>query len=486
MNDKKFVFKVVKFNRLKKFAREFIACCCILLTVTMIFEKYCKLANYAKDAFYEFNNFIDKDLIDVLCVGSSHMYCHINPVQMFDDFGIAAFDLGAGSQAIPFSYYYIEEAFKTQTPSLVILDTYMMVASDGTEKENAQGNFINMKISYTKYKALKSIDGLEDRTDILLNFPIMHNRYSDIGFWSFDMEEGSSSTYLGYRYGTEVQPYDMENVVDISSVTEVSTVSERKETYLRKCIELCKENNVDIVLVNSPFPEINEEYQQVYNRVQQIADEYKIDFFNGCLYVDEMGLDYATDYMGGRHLNYLGAEKYTRWLIERLLAEGYVFKDCRGDERYRYWEDESKRLNYVMMRDLQYNQMEFADLMNLLRSDNNLYFVLSYNGTSESLQPQYRDYLVKWGIPLDSSGVLVYKRGKLIWQSYFNGEDSYADYLQRNWIVVEAGQEDCLMVKMCNNNVGIVDRMAEPTINVYVYNEFTRSFYIGREYPQVY
>ncbi len=486
MKEKSFYYKVNKSNGFKKVAREFIACCCILLMVTMIFAKYCKLTNFSKDAFYEFNNFIDKDLIDVLCVGSSHMYCHINPVQMFDDFGIVAFDLGAGSQAVPFSYYYLEEAFKTQTPSLVILDTYMMISSDDAEKENAQGNFINMNLSYTKYKALQSVDGLEDRMDILLNFPIMHNRYGSINNLSFDLEEGSSSTYLGYRYGTEMQPYDMKDVVDISSVTEVSAVSERKETYLRKCIELCKENNVDIVLVNSPFPEINEEYQQVYNLVQQIANEYEIDFFNGCLYLEQMELDYSTDYMGGRHLNYLGAEKYTRWLVGRLLEEGYEFQDRRGDERYKYWEDESKRLNYAMMRDLQYNQMEFTDLMNILQADDNLYYILSYNGTAETLLPEYRDYLQSQGIMADSSGIFVFKRGKLIWQSCFDDGDSYADYVQRNWIMVEAGQEDCLMVKMCNNNVGVVDRTAEPSVNVYVYNEFTRSYYIGREYPQVY
>ncbi len=480
-----FFSKVKKF-RYKKISRGVIACCSIVMIVVLVFARYCKLANYAKDAFYEFNNFVDKNLIDVLCVGSSHMYCHINPVQMFDDYGIAAFDLGAGSQAVPFSYYYLEEAFKTQKPSLVILDTYMMISADEAEKEDAQGNFINMKISYTKYKALQSIDGLEGRTDILFNFPIMHNRYDSINYLSYDLEEGSSSTYLGYRYGTEVQPYEMENVADISSVTEVGTVSERKETYLRKCIELCQEKNIDIVLVNSPFPEINEDSQQVYNFVQQIADEYGIDFYNGCLFTDEMALDYTTDYMGGRHLNYLGAGKYTKWLVERLREDGYVFQDRRGDKKYKYWEEESARLNYIMKRDLQYNQMGFADLMDMLRSDDNLYFILGYNGTAKALLPEYRDYLEDWGISLDSPGVFVFKKGELVWQSYSDGENSYADYIQRNWIMVNTEEEDCLTVKMCNHDVGIINNAAEPSINVYVYNEFTRSYYISREYPQVY
>ena len=199
-----------------------------------------------------------------------------------------------------------------------------------------------------------------------------------------------------------------------------------------------------------------------------------------------MALDYTTDYMGGRHLNYLGAGKYTKWLVERLCEDGYVFQDRRGDKKYKYWEEESARLNYIMKRDLQYNQMGFADLMDMLRSDDNLYFILGYNGTAEALLPEYRDYLEDWGISLDSPGVFVFKKGELVWQSYSDGENSYADYIQRNWIMVNTEEEDCLTVKMCNHDVGIINNAAEPSINVYVYNEFTRSYYISREYPQVY
>lgn len=479
------IFVFSRFHGIKKLIRRLIACGCILLTVFVLFNRYYKLANSARGAFYEFNNFIDNGLIDVLCIGSSHMYCHINPVQMYDDYGIAAFDMGAGSQTVPFSYYYLEEAFKTQSPYLVILDVYLMIGADSAEKEKAQANFMGMKPSYTKYRALRSIDGLDNLADVFWNFPIMHTRYSNINAGSYYLEEGSSATYLGYSYQTNIQPYDSSTILDIGSVIEVGSVSERKELYLRKCIELCKENNVDIVLVNSPFPEITEDDQKVYNFVQQIADEYGVEFLNGCLYTEAMELDYMTDYMGERHLNYLGAAKYTKWLTEYLLMKGYVFPDRRGDKRYEYWEEESKRLNYMMLRDLKCNQMEFTELMDFLRLDDNFYYILIYNGTSDALLPEYDEYLRNLGIILDAPKIFIYKKGELVWQSYFSKEETYADYIQGNWIKV-TGNIDQFTVSICDNCVGIIDKNAGTSICVFAYNEFMRSYYIGREYLQIY
>ncbi|MDE6767127.1 MAG: hypothetical protein K2J35_02895, partial [Eubacterium sp.] len=413
-----------------------------------------------------------------------HMYCHVNPVQMYDDYGIAAFDLAAGSQAIPFSYYYLEEALKTQKPSLVILDVYMMIVDDSQEKEEAQANFVSMKPSYTKYRALRSIDGLENLWDIFWEFPIMHTRYGSINEASFDLDEGSSRVYLGYTYRTEIVPYDSNAVADISDVTGIDYVSKRKEEYLRKCIELCKKNNVDIVLTNSPWPEITEEYQRVYNFVQQIADEYEVKFLNGCLYVDDMGLDYTTDYMGGRHLNYTGAYKYTKWLTEYLISEGYSLPDRRGDDRYSYWDTESMRLRYVVAEDAQYSKMNFYELMDTLRNDDNFYYILTYNGNSDTLLPEYDEYLRNCGIALETPGVFVFKRGELVWQSYFNGEDDYADYIQRNWIKV-TGDENQLVISMCGNDVGIVDQTKDIAIKIYIYNEFIRAYCAGCEYEQI-
>jgi hypothetical protein len=65
----------------------------------------------------DFYHNVDKNTIDVLCVGSSHMGSGINPVQMWDDYGISAYSIWGGSQAVWFSYYYLLEALKNRNES---------------------------------------------------------------------------------------------------------------------------------------------------------------------------------------------------------------------------------------------------------------------------------------------------------------------------------------------------------------------------------
>lgn len=315
-----------------------------LVLVICVFVRYCSVVNSQRGAMYGFYQFVDDELLDVLCVGSSHIYCSINPVLMYEDYGIAAYNLAAGSQPVTFSYYYLEEAFKTQTPRLVLLDTYMLIADDGEEKERAQMNFLGMRPSATKYRALKMVDGLENRAEIFWQFPITHENYAAINEWSYDFSEESFGLFLGYEFHPDVEPYDLSVIADVSGVTETGFLSEKKETYLRKCIELCQEKGADIALINVPWPDNNADTQKVYNCARQIAEEYGVEFLDGSVDAWAAGLDYTTDSMGnGGHLNYYGAAKYTKWLAEHLLEAGYDLPDRRGDGRYTYWQRESDR-----------------------------------------------------------------------------------------------------------------------------------------------
>lgn len=348
MKDSSFIFSF------KKACRQIIVCILVVAIIAICFLRYCDMATPMRGSMYAFYHFMEKDTLDVLCVGSSHVYCGVNPVQMYEDYGIAAYDLAAGSQSIAFSYYYLEEAFKTQHPKLVILDTYMMIAEDEQEKENAQMNLYNMKPSLTKYRALQMIDGLDNMGDIFWFFPIVHDNYANINEVSYDFKEEYMGLYLGYEYRGTIEPYDLSMIEDVRFVTEVGSVSEKKENYLRKCIELCRKNNVEIVLTNIPWPDISVETQKVYNLVQQIADEYGVEFINGCLYTEEIGLDYTVDSSGDSgHLNYTGATKYTKWLTEHLISEGYDLPDRRGDDRYGYWQRESERFTFLLEQILQ-------------------------------------------------------------------------------------------------------------------------------------
>lgn len=182
------------------------------LTLNVLF-RYLELVQYPKASLYYYYKYIERETVDVFCIGSSHVYCSINPVQMYDDYGIAAYDLAAGSQAIWHSYYYIKEMLKTQKPSIVILDVYTLICQDDYFDSKVEMNLLNMHPSYNKWEALKMSDS-EDNFDIFWEFPIVHSRYRDLNKESFNLNK-NNSYFLGYSYQTRIVPYSMDEIVDI-------------------------------------------------------------------------------------------------------------------------------------------------------------------------------------------------------------------------------------------------------------------------------
>ena len=102
-----------------------------------------------------------------------HMHCGINPIQLYDDHGIAAYDLSGGSQSPWQSYYYIKEACKKQSPKLLIFDTYMVGAYqevDHYQDYQTVANLLNFPISMNKFYAVME-SYADSRLNILLWFP---------------------------------------------------------------------------------------------------------------------------------------------------------------------------------------------------------------------------------------------------------------------------------------------------------------------------
>ncbi len=120
------------------------------------------------------------------------------------------------------------------------------------------------------------------------------------------------------------------------------TMTEKNEYYLRRIIELSKENGFELLLINVPSIQAlkSEDEQKAYNTVAQIAEGNQIRFidYNEKAHRDAMGLDLAVDTINSGHLNSSGAKKLSSYMAEFLKAE-YNLPDRRNDERYKSWEE---------------------------------------------------------------------------------------------------------------------------------------------------
>lgn len=290
------------------------------------------------------NTTVGENTVDILCVGSSHMFSGINPIQLYEEYGYSAYVLAAGSQAPWQSYYYIKEANKTQNPQIVIFDTYILGTMKPEDFQDYQtvSNMLYFKNSYDKLCTIMESTA-DSKLNIILRFPYVYNRTENYSGLSINKLYGRIDYSMGYSYSTAVESYD--KVLDVNNIIESVPLDSKNEKYLRLIIEYCREKEIALILTNTPWPCITEESQKKFNEIKRIVTEYNIEFIDGCLLYKEIGIDYMTDSSGDYgHLNYYGVTKYTKWIGD-YIKDNYSLTDHRGNKQYNAYEEGINWLN---------------------------------------------------------------------------------------------------------------------------------------------
>lgn len=323
----------------KRIVRNTIKIVAFLLIFTFLFTIFYNVLRfkYSKgiEKFYD----LPENSVDVLFVGSSHCYRNINPAIFYENEGITAYNLGSASAMIWNSYYYLEEALKTQKPKVVYLECYKTyITGEYSDTAVAIKAVSGMKISKTYFDDIKaSVSESEDLIDYYLMFPWFHSRYDEIT--EADILENYGNEYydsfLGYFPINKPQKYKMSNT--LNEVTEKEPLSDKVTEYLDKIVEITEENDIELVFVITPFCKNATKLQPYYNSLAEYADEKEITLINGNLMYSELGLNRKKDFGKGNHLCDSGATKITNYLLD-FTSENYDLEDHRGDEYYSRWE----------------------------------------------------------------------------------------------------------------------------------------------------
>ncbi len=292
---------------------------------------------------------LEEDTVDVLFVGSSHVYYSINTCNLYDDYGIASYLLASPAQPVWISYYFLQEALKTQSPRLVVFDVCTLYKKQSDVGAASLPSLISMKPSREKWKAIRAVNQEEKLLDAIsafFSFPYYHTRYDELT--RQDYENTKRVRYHGYKPDFQViSSHELKQWanVDRTDFDKREPVSERTELYLRHLIELCRQKNIPLLLVNSPYLNQTEEKQKAYNYVFAIAKEYNIPFLDSN-FVKEMQIDFAKDLLEPSHLNYYGSVKYTDYLAKWIKSH-CPLPDRRADKRYQSWEEMSRKFEHT-------------------------------------------------------------------------------------------------------------------------------------------
>ena len=275
------------------------------------------------------------DTIDLLVLGSSHAFENINTETLWDDRGIASFVYGGSVQPPWDTYYYLQDALKHQHPKVIVIDVYRAVESrDYVDSSRQAKNTLGLNWEY-RVGAIKASVPESNQLDYLLQYPLWHSRYESLARADFtaDYDRANFWDNKGFLANGTVGAFA---VPDLSAATGASPMAEKTEYWLRRTIELAKSTGAKVVLVNSPYPNITVAEQQVFNTVARLAEEEGLPYLDGNLHLNEIGLDYASDFASDGHLNWRGCVKYTRWLESNIDLSS--LPDRRGDNVYQSWE----------------------------------------------------------------------------------------------------------------------------------------------------
>lgn len=371
-----------------------------------------------------------ENTVDVLNMGSSRIFMNVNPAVLWETYGIASFDLCAGAQPLWNTYYFLEEALKTQSPRVIVLDTYFACLAEEYSNEVPRDikSLFPLKLSLTKLRALQASIPTERLGPMGMEFFQYHGRYQELDRNDFTNTQVEYlfapdnpdilSSWKGYVCNFALTPF--EKRTDKVAKTECVELYPKVEEYLRKIIELAQSKNIDVLLVQAPFPDNQHDYPEIMNSVARLAAEYGVpfvDFDASCR--DQM--DYSTDFADNFHLSPSGAARYSG-ILGGYLKEHYDLPDRRGEAGYESWDTFAvcyhSRISDQQLHSAWTDLTGYLELLAALPENYEILF--SLDGTYADGSVDFATILTPFGISCEGSDA-----GK--WIVHPDGEVSAAD-----------------------------------------------------------
>lgn len=319
---------------------------CFVLVFVVLFSFFQKLLqakwiasdsenSASTSAWIEYRS-LEENSLDVLFLGTSHSYFAVDPMYIYEKTGITSYVFGGPGLRMDLAYMNLEDALKTQTPSVVFLD--MSAIQFDFQQTEAKCHKVLDQLPMSKSKIEYAFDNESDEMkllDALFPFFRYHSRWEELNEDDFKyvLDDLDETFIRGHyiTYQSKVTEFHFYEDVDY-------VLTDRNLDYLQRMKKLCEDKGVQLVLYKIPTPTWYESQSKGAYELGEILDCPYLELFYE---VDEIGLDVTTDFRDvNNHLNQRGAEKLSAYLGE-YLEQNYNLEDQR-DKNERWNEDLKK------------------------------------------------------------------------------------------------------------------------------------------------
>lgn len=304
--------KIVAFSLCAVLLFSFISALCERKTYDGAWNYMAKL-----NEFYD----MEDNTLDYIGVGSSHMYCTLNPLEVWKESGVAGFVLATQQQPLMASYHYIKEAFKTQSPKYVILEGYMICRESTRDSAVLYDAIDPLKPSFNKLQMINQLVEYDERPNYYFNILKYHTRWDSITANTVNsLFEKHIDTYKGFVplqgnfSGVNAVP-NYENTKDIE-------LSEFNLEILNDIYELTTKNNAELIIMFAPYDVGLSDFCEKIKAGIKWAKSKDVMVLDYCELVNDIGIDPACDYYDAGHLDVSGAAKVSSHFASILSKRG--------------------------------------------------------------------------------------------------------------------------------------------------------------------
>lgn len=404
----------------------------------------------------------EKNSIDVIIGGASHPARGIFPMEIYELFGIKAYNLATSAQSIDATYYTLLEALKNQHPKVFVFDISGLYFSNSSLYYN---QFVLDDMPFGKNKIMFAKECIKsDKTKSLLELiiPLLgyHTRWKDLSQQDFNYIRSGGEDFLKggtinvtkgegisldvmnstvkelrqnkekiiYEYYDGLKEY--KNEEDILYKTDISDFNLQ---WLIKLQQLCEESNIEFLVVKIPAVQWPQSYSSAwtiekYEKTRNICNDYGITYYD-LLYDTDTNLDWSKDsHDGGFHLNFYGAQKVSRNLGNYLNRQYNLSR-----EHIKKWDQDLiayKKLKQVALLEL---EQDFVTYINLLVKEHadKIIFLTASDDITVGLNEEDIHVLRLLGLQADFSNAVRYSyvavidKGKVEYEALSNRPLTY-------------------------------------------------------------
>lgn len=375
--------------------------------------------------------------IETVFLGTSAVVTGISPMEIYENNGIASYNLGTEQQPILASYYWAKEAYRLHPGTLktIVLDVSGL-------RRNASDAFYHkaldaMQLSSVKYEAvMEHIGDFWDALEYLVPLLTYHDRWKTLGEEDFKKESYEPDMSVkGYEY-VNTRYLDADRGYQQMSLPEYvyNEEADPKEIdadhfyYFEKLAEFCSEHKIQLVLIKIPTSGWS---SSEHKSMQLISEEYGLDFidFNYEPFISEIHFQQAMDTSDSGHLNYYGAQKVSCWLGNYLQAE-CKGTDVREDLEFYAWNEQAAEYHRKIVPVIWENICDPCDYVeNTMSATDYTMFIMAKDEASNELTDVQRQRFADMGMTALAN--LGYR-------------DSYLAVIENGTIVKEEQKEDPL------------------------------------------